>query len=399
MSVLPSVILTDFCPVQISQPVPQEVYIDSLARMMTKARLADCPAASPDDVQAITAKVRENVERFAVSPQYIAARELNAFTAPTTRSTPSGTPVFWAFPDIDKLPQGQPINIRMTDNDRLSDEVFAKVYEHVTKPPDELVHVTSGGYSAPSPPQRFLAERGWGNTVVDHVYHMGCFGAFPAARTASGALLTSYALEPNSPKKRADVIHAEYFSLHVDLGAQEPEDIISFTLFGDGFIKYSAVPDSEYDQTCGGLRIMAMQDTILADSAGEMTWHLNTHQFTLHLAKTVPQHIRDNCLAFARTLCAKAGIDFETERHDMAYAIHTGGPKILDFVEEELGLDSTKLAHSRRLLLERGNMSSAACPHIWDSIVRDETIAKGTKVLSIGFGPGLTVAGMIMEKV
>jgi predicted naringenin-chalcone synthase len=44
-------------------------------------------------------------------------------------------------------------------------------------------------------------------------------------------------------------------------------------------------------------------------------------------------------------------------------------------------------------------MSSAACPHIWERIIGDETIKPGTKVLSLGFGPGLTVAGMIMEKV
>jgi len=380
--------------------VSQEDYIDSLAFMMIRARLAACSVHGESERQAIAAEVREKVEKFAVSAEYIAGRELNAVTSemidPVTREMASLS----TFPDIDNLPSGLPIDARMADNDALVDQVFAKVYDGVSVAPDDLVHVTSGGYSAPSPPQRFLAERGWLDTVVSHVYHMGCFGAFPAARAAAGALMTSYALEPENPKKRADVVHAEYFSLHVNLGAQEPEDIISFTLFGDGFIKYSAVPETEFDlNTQHGLKIIAMQDEILPDSAGEMTWHLHTHQFALHLAKSVPYYIRDNCLGFARRLCAKVGIDFEIEKHNLAYAIHTGGPKILDLVEEQFGIEPEKLVHSRELLLERGNMSSAACPHLWDRIVRDEAIRPGTKVLSLGLGPGLTVAGMIMEKV
>ncbi|MGL1863557.1 MAG: hypothetical protein OCC46_13620 [Pseudodesulfovibrio sp.] len=399
MKPMPSVILTDFCPVQLSPPISQEKFIESLAQMMIRARLATHPAKDAQEEAATAASIRETVEKFAVSPDYIAARELNAVIPGKLISETGKDSILSTFPDIDNLPKGHPIDVRMAENDQLLDQVFAKAYAGVEEAPGDLVHVTSGGYSAPSPPQRFLAENGWLDTVVAHVYHMGCFGAFPAVRSAAGALLTSQLLEPNNPKKRADVLHSEYFSLHVNLSAQGPEDIISFTLFGDGFIKYSAVLESEYAPAQGGLKVIAMQDTILPDTAGEMTWHLHTHQFALHLAKSVPYHIQNNCLPFAKALCAKAGIDFEAEKDTMAYAIHTGGPKILDFVEEQFGIQPEKIAHSKDLLLERGNMSSAACPHIWERIVRDDTIEKGTKVLSVGFGPGLTVAGMIMEKV
>lgn len=263
----PSVILTDFCPVQLSEPIDQADYIQSLADMMVRSWAARHPEASDAEKERAGNEIREKVEKFSVSPNYIAKRQLNA-VVPVEDSGRLGLST---FPDIENDPEGLPINERMADNDRLTDEVFSRIYADETEAPDDLVHVTSGGYSAPSPPQRLLAAKGWSDTVVSHVYHMGCFAAFPAVRAAMGALYSSQALEPDNPKKRADVLHAEYFSLHVKLGAQEPEDIISFTLFGDGFIKYSAVPESEYDSERGGLRIMAMQDAIVPASADEMT--------------------------------------------------------------------------------------------------------------------------------
>lgn len=391
MPSMPSVVLTDFCPVQVTEPVDQHRFIDSLAHMMSRAGRT----LHPDTP--VNGELRERVEKFAVSPEYIAARELNAVVPERLGDPNNGC--LTTYPDLSADPYGLPVDTRMADNDRLLDRVFGQLYADTDVAPDDLVHVTSGGYSAPSPPQRYLAQRGWLDTVVSHVYHMGCFAAFPAVRAAAGALHTSRALDPANPKQRADVVHTEYFSLHVNLAAREPEDIISFTLFGDGFIRYSALAEEALPPGIHGLRVLTMQDAILPDSAGEMTWHLGTHNFALHLAKSVPHFIREHCPAFVDNLCARAGLDFEAEKGGMAFAIHTGGPKILDFVEESLGLAPDKLDHSRALLRERGNMSSAACPHLWARLVADETVPVGTKVLSIGFGPGLTVAGMISEKV
>lgn len=386
-----SVVLTDFRPVRLSEPIDQSRFIDSLAHMMTQANAALAPPGSPNG------EIRERVEKFAVAPEYIGQRELNAVLPDKLSSSNGGC--LSTYPDLTGDPSGMPVNQRMAANDVLLDRAFDQLYANGQTAPDDLVHVTSGGYSAPSPPQRFLARKGWLNTIVSHVYHMGCFAAFPAVRAAAGALHTSRALEPDNPKQRADVVHSEYFSLHVNLAAQEPEDIISFTLFGDGFIRYSAIAEDDLAPGQSGLRILTMQDAILPDSAGEMTWHLGTHHFALHLAKSVPYFIRDNCRDFTHTLCRRIGLDFDQEKRNIAFAIHTGGPKILDFVEESLGLEPDQLEHSRALLLERGNMSSAACPHLWERIVSDDSIPAGTKVLSIGFGPGLAVAGMIMEKI
>ena len=77
------------------------------------------------------------------------------------------------------------------------------------------------------------------------------------------------------------------------------------------------------------------------------------------------------------------------------FAIHPGGPKILDHVEKLLSIDPRKNAHSHAVLRERGNMSSATLPHIRERILADRSILPGTPVLSLAFGPGLTICGKV----
>ena len=54
-----------------------------------------------------------------------------------------------------------------------------------------------------------------------------------------------------------------------------------------------------------------------------------------------------------------------------------GGPKILDRVRDVLAIDETQIAHSRQVLRERGNMSSATVPHVWMEIARSREVEAG----------------------
>jgi len=49
-------------------------------------------------------------------------------------------------------------------------------------------------------------------------------------------------------------------------------------------------------------------------------------------------------------------------------------------------------------LFDYGNMSSATLPHVWQRIVSDERVRPGATVLSLAFGPGLSVCGGLFRK-
>jgi predicted naringenin-chalcone synthase len=69
------------------------------------------------------------------------------------------------------------------------------------------------------------------------------------------------------------------------------------------------------------------------------------------------------------------------------WAVHAGGRTVLDAVEQGIGLGSDALAHSRDVLREIGNVSSATLPHVLSRLM--ESGAKGAG-LAMAFGPGLS---------
>jgi alkylresorcinol/alkylpyrone synthase len=117
------------------------------------------------------------------------------------------------------------------------------------------------------------------------------------------------------------------------------------------------------------------------------------------LSKRVPVFIRKNIKSFLTVLCDKVDINLEEEKENMHFAIHPGGPKIIDYVVAAVGISKDQARWSYDVLNRLGNMSSATVPHIFSEIINDPTIVPGTKVVAMAFGPGLTATGLLVEKI
>jgi predicted naringenin-chalcone synthase len=174
-------------------------------------------------------------------------------------------------------------------------------------------------------------------------------------------------------------------SLHVNPALHRLDALVSQSLFADGFIKYSAVTE----KPALGFQILSHREEIIPTSIKAMTWNLADWGFEMSLAKEVPVLIARSLPRFV----AELGGDKKA-----LFAVHPGGPKILSNIQEILGLSESQLRYSAEVLLRYGNMSSATLPHIWKAIAEDETIATGTPIISLAFGPGLTLCGLCMVK-
>lgn len=398
-----SVVIGSFAPVQLKKPVRQEHLLSYFAWLVASARCAAVGAATPEAAAQILREVQGSVRRYGISPSFISHRYFNVFPdseqALGLRGAPPQLPD--GFENLLTAPAGPSLDRRMARFESVALEAIGKWYGPEAAAPDDLIHVTCSGYAAPSPAQRFVSQRRWRSTTVLHSYGMGCYGAFPAIRSAVGLLAASVLGRPEG-KRRVDIMHTEYLSGHVTTLKDTPGDIVDMTLFGDGFIGYSAYPEKVFHSTPEvgpGLRVVAAREEIISDSLDEMTWTLGPSQFDMYLSRNVPLLIRDSVLGFARRLCARAEIDFDRSKERLFYAIHPGGPKILDHTREVLGLSEEKLVYSRRVFRELGNMCSAAVPYILMDVLMDPAIPSGANVLTMGFGPGLTASGLILQKV
>ncbi len=264
------------------------------------------------------------------------------------------------------------------------DRYFADAYADTLDPPDDLFHVTCTGYLSPSGAQRMVAAKKW-PTRITHAYQMGCYAAVPAVRLAMGAIATG--------SKRADIAHTELCSLHFDPGDYALEQLVVHSLFADGLIRYSAVPDTGGP----GLRVRAIHELVVPDSENAMSWLVADAGMRMTLARDVPDKIASALRGFVLELFKVAGLTI-AELPDSLVAVHPGGPKIIDRVRAILELDDEQVQASRDVLREHGNMSSATLPHIWMRLLADRAVKPGTLIPSLAFGPGLTVCGVLLEK-
>ncbi len=280
---------------------------------------------------------------------------------------------------LSRCPSGRDLSVRSKKFQLEAEGVFEHFFPEGAAPPEGLIQVSCTGYVSPSGAQTIVSKRNWGAlTTVTQVHHMGCYAAIPAIRIGMGGL-----------KNRTDIVHTEICSLHSNPSNHATDQLVTQSLFADGFIKYSVVRRCEAPH----LRVVETREEIIPHSTQAMTWNVGASGFEMTLAKELPVLITRNLKGYLSRLCPE-GISPNT-----LFAIHPGGPKILTYIQELLGLTDAQMTFSFQILKEYGNMSSATLPHVWARILDDANIPSGTPILSLAFGPGLTIAGSLMEKI
>jgi predicted naringenin-chalcone synthase len=306
----------------------------------------------------------------------------------------------WSEMDVyrlDEKPGGEGALVRAQVFSRAAEGALHRLYAERPAPAD-LLHVTCTGYVSPSAAQRLVEKRGWGaETRVLHAYHMGCYAAFPALRIAAGLVATNR--DRHSPAaRRTDIAHTEICSLHVNPLQHSPEQLVVQTLFADGFIAYSTCDEADWDRRSAAFELLSIDEQLVTGSSELMTWTCSDLGMQMSLSREVPERLATVVAPFVERLFSRAGLEPDRARSAL-YAIHPGGPRILDGLQAVLGLEEQQLAFSRKVLRERGNMSSATLPHIWLELLESRAVAGDRPIVSLAFGPGLTICGSLMRKV
>jgi predicted naringenin-chalcone synthase len=221
---------------------------------------------------------------------------------------------------------------------------------------------------------------------------MGCYASLPAVRIADGFRAAGLA----HGLKRIDIVHTEICSLHLNLADHSPEQMVVQSLFADGHIRYSAVSSESAEP--GGLELVTIHEEILPNTLDFMTWQTSEWGMRMTLSKEVPKQLAASIQGFISRMLTHAQLENPHFLSEAIFAIHPGGPRIIDQLQAELNLREEQVSHSKKILFDYGNMSSATLPHIWNSILGDTNIPAGKWIVSLAFGPGLTAFGALMRK-
>lgn len=250
---------------------------------------------------------------------------------------------------------------------------------------DELTHlitVSCTGFLAPGVDVRLIKGLGLAPTVQrTHVGFMGCHGAINGLRVARAFA----AAEPDACVLLCAV---ELCSLHYHYG-WDPKKAVGNALFADGA---AAVAGSGAARApAGAWRVTAAGSCLIPDSEFAMGWTVGDHGFEMTLSSRVPGliglHLRpwlDDWLDLHGRKAAEIA----------SWAIHPGGPRVLNAVEEPLGLPPEATAASRAVLTEHGNMSSPTVLFILDRLRRRQA---PRPCVALAFGPGLVAEAVLIE--
>jgi len=237
------------------------------------------------------------------------------------------------------------------------------------------------GYATPGLDIRVAADLGMAPDVQRLlVGHMGCYAALPALGAAADHV--------TSRGRPAVLLCLELTSLHVQPPGGGRDQLVSHALFGDAA---SAVVLRPGD---AGLQVLDVAARTDAATADHMTWDVTDLGFRMGLSPAVPgvlaRHVRD----VVHTLLERHGL---TAADVDAWAVHPGGPRILDVVTEQLDLPVDALDASRHVLAERGNCSSATVLLVLEELRARGRPRPGRAAVALAFGPGLTLYAALLR--
>lgn len=380
----PAILLHDFQSQWATHHSGQGAILEWIAAAHAQAEITLQKPATDEERETLIRKYRKLVMRFGCSTDRISSR--NAYLDDFTHTDWDRMRIF----QLNEHPSGKPCGERSRFFREISGLAFDQFYAEEADPPPVLIHVTCTGYVSPSGAQRLVAKRDWGRaTEVIHAYHMGCYASLPAIRMAAGFV--------ERGKARVDIVHTELCTLHMDPTQHLPEQLVVQTLFADGVIRYTASRREE-GTPGNGLELLATREEIVPNTEDAMSWMVSDFGMLMTLSRKVPDHIRAGLGSFLDRLAVAAGLTAAQLCETALFAIHPGGPRIIDEIAEHLGLRPEQVQASNTILRDYGNMSSATLPHVWKTILEDEAVPPGTWIVSLAFGPGLTISGALLRK-
>ncbi len=207
------------------------------------------------------------------------------------------------------------------------------------------------------------------------MFGMGC---------AAGAAAISRACDftRGDPDGVALVLTVELCSLTLQREDRSVANLISTGLFGDG--ASAAVVVGERRRATGP-RIEATRSVFYPDTEDVMGWDIGAHGFKIVLSPAVPSVARERLPGDIDRFLAANG----HKRADVtSWVCHPGGPKVLEALQEGLGLTKADLACSWRNLEHVGNLSSASVLLILEDTMVNHRPAAGTLGMMLAMGPG-----------
>lgn len=311
--------------------------------------------------------------RYSVIPDYSLDIDHRIFYPPTKNLEP--------FPSLEKRMEWYHRHATSLSVQAIENCIAAKIGKaEIT----HLITVSCTGLAAPGLDISILQEMQLpSNTHRTSVNFMGCYAALHALKMADAICLANN-------NARVIIVCTELCTLHFQK-EYEMDNIAASLLFSDGAAA-ALITGKNFPEK--GLAIQHFYSEVALNGKTDMAWHLSGKGFLMTLSAYIPQLIKEGIEPLLKNALNALNLTKEMISH---WAIHPGGKKILETIQEELLLGEEDLAPAFYVLRKYGNMSSPTILFVLKEIMRQLHWNQDEKIFAAAFGPGLTMETVILQ--
>ncbi|XP_055815047.1 type III polyketide synthase A [Solanum dulcamara] len=258
-----------------------------------------------------------------------------------------------------------------------------------------IVYVSSSEIRLPGGDLHLSTELGLRSDVGRvMLYFLGCYGGVTGLRVAKD-------IAENNPGSRVLLTTSETTILGFrPPNNARPYDLVGAALFGDGAAAVIIGTEPIVGTESPFIELNFAMQQFLPGTKNVIDGRLTDEGINFKLGRDLPEKIQDNIEEFCKKLIAKNDRLKGIKNNDLFWAVHPGGPAILDRLENTLMLQSEKLNCSRKALMDFGNVSSNTIFYVMENM-REELKNKkdgGEEWgLALAFGPGITFEGILLR--
>jgi len=257
-------------------------------------------------------------------------------------------------------------------------EATAASWEATLASITHLVTVSCTGFFAPGLDLAIAQQLGLAPTIGRTLIgFMGCAAAFNGLRTAAQIV-------QSQPQARVLVVCVELSSLHTQ-PTTDRENLVAASLFADG--ASACVVGVPSPRQSNFYILEDFHSMVKPDTNDDMIWRIGDHGFVLRLSPQIPRHLTE---AAPVALAQLFSVD-----EPQFWAIHPGGPTIVNQLSAIFALAPDQVAASRAILRNYGNLSSATIFFVLDELRRTlplQSAQGGSQSgVAMAFGPGLVI--------
>ncbi len=247
---------------------------------------------------------------------------------------------------------------------------------------DYIITVSCTGIMIPALDAYLINELGLKQDVMRlPITEMGCVGGV-------SAMIYAFQFLKSHPDKRAAIIAFESPTATFQHDDKSMTNIVSSAIFGDGAA--CVLMTSEDTQ---GVEIIADQMYHFYNQTHMMGFDLTNSGLKMVLDISVPDKIAEHFPHIIYPFLEKHNLNIEDIQH---LIFHPGGKKIIQTVEELFGKMGKNINHTKAVLKNYGNMSSATVLFVLKAFM-DEPQPQDSYGMMLSFGPGFTAQNLLLK--